>query len=139
MSEQTFTRFLLAADSDADLAVGLLASVEGKDGDAAVNAVSAFATANGYPLTPAEVDAGRMQILDVLERQAELSDAQLDTVSGGIDLVTASIGLLGMTAIGGTLAAAATGVATGAMGGFLIGASSGDTPGDKLKSFIKGW
>lgn len=141
MSNQTFLAFIAAAGEHEDIARGLADATNGLEGEAAVRAVSGYATARGFPLSPAEVEAGRAAIVDALDSQSELSDADLENVAGGIvdpgtiSLTTvavgSAIGIGGILATYGAFAAGATALTVATVG---VQKSL-----DIAKSFFKGW
>lgn len=72
--------FIVYLDSDAAAVAALGAATDGLEGEAAFNALAAFAKERGFNVSPA--DAGDFYIGLTLG-QDELSDEQLEDVAGG--------------------------------------------------------
>lgn len=94
MSYSEFGRFMTAAGGDEAIFRGLVGAVGDKQGQAACEAVSAFAQARGFDVSPADAAAGRQALL-LASGNRDLADGELDGVEGGIDPAAVIDGVVG--------------------------------------------
>lgn len=82
MSQQDLGRFLEFIAGNEGTAAALVAAVDGRQGDAACDAVSSFARGHGYDVDGA--DARLMQ--QALMQSRDLRDDELEGVEGGAEI-----------------------------------------------------
>lgn len=83
MTAVAMNDFIARLRHDTDLAARLSAAVGNKDGEAAFAAVVAFAGQNGFDVTMADAEIFQARVQKAAAGEGELSDADLETVSGG--------------------------------------------------------
>lgn len=83
MSQQDIDGFLQQVLADGGTFAQLSDAVGDREGEAAYEAVAAFAADRGFTVSTGEVAAAQSQILDAIGANAALSDDALDEVSGG--------------------------------------------------------
>lgn len=84
MSQQALADFLTHLASDAEAAKALGAATDGLEGDAAFNAVAAFASENGFDVGPDDARAVHEAYARLAPEDGELPDAALEDVAGGM-------------------------------------------------------
>lgn len=82
MTTAAMTEFLKRLRHDSDLAARLSAAVGDKDGDVALEVLRTFATANGFRVTPDDLQAVRAGLAGS-PAEGELTEADLNAMTGG--------------------------------------------------------
>ncbi|WP_213473771.1 hypothetical protein [Thalassospira tepidiphila] len=137
MSAQAMADFLVEANQNEALAVGMVEAIGDKEGAAATSAVAEYANQNGYDVTEEDAAEAQMALVKATEGEGELSDDDLDDVSGGI------AGTIALAAAATSIAAsgAITGANMAASGGIVssvIGHGINKTVND-VGEFFKQW
>ena len=83
MSADAMNDFLNRIRHDRDLAARLAIAVGAKDGDAALDALVAFAALNGFDVTCADDQTVEARLQGVRGQEGELGDAELEAAAGG--------------------------------------------------------
>lgn len=83
MTAVAMNDFIARLRHDTDLAARLSAAVGNKDGEAAIAVVIAFAEQNGFDVTMADAEVFQARVQKAASGKGELSDADLEAVSGG--------------------------------------------------------
>lgn len=96
MSQQALVDFITTLSSDAALAEAFGTATNDLEGDAAFNAVAAFASDKGFDVTAADAEAFYVSLSAA---QGELSDDALEDVAGGMSVATPAV--IGWPNIGG--------------------------------------
>lgn len=117
MSDQEFGRFLARTAKEPELAKAFVLSVGDRQGEEAVQAVAAFAQAQGYEVSAADAAKARQALIGADSESRDLDDDELDGVDGGIVIETAiGVGLIGAALVGtGALGVGATAIAVGSL------------------------
>ena len=113
MTMQAMASFVEKAQQDPELADELVSIIDQNDTDASYSKVVALANNNGFAVTVDDVMETRQQFEKMPEGgyQGDVSDDELDNVSGGIASVVQATG----SPLGNAATAGAVGVRTAAM------------------------
>lgn len=133
MSNEAVGRFVDHIAGDQKAANGLVDAVETKQGDAAYEAVSAFAKGQGFDI---DVDDARVLQQSILQSQ-DLSDSDLETIQGGAIAEAVALGVV-VGGLVGIVATSAPVFATGFLAANMItNAVEGKAWNSSDNSFIR--
>lgn len=111
MTVQAMNQFLGSIGTDPATVEGLVAAVGDRQGVGAVEAVAAFARSCGFDVDAEDAARIRQSMIDAIDCNRDLSDAELANVDGGAVLETV---VLGGAFIAGAVTMIAAGAAVGA-------------------------
>lgn len=110
MSSIEFDRFLAQACETPETVTAFVQAVGDKQGDEAIQAVAAFAQAQGYDVSIDTAANARQSVLAALNADRALGDDELDSVNGGLVVETAiGVGIIAAALTGTAVAGAVTG------------------------------